>query len=285
MADPKWQDILIPPGDQNSCWELFHENSKVSRYDKFESLDVIRKEMLKLHESLPYEGYHKVQLPTKIPSLDIPLGDAICARRSIRQLEPVPLDLETVATLLYYSYGLTGGTTGLPRSLRAVPSSGALYPLELYFYSASLQDQSPGLYHYDPCGHRLSFLYGLDTPDHICQAVRQPDLIAGASMVLFITALFERTTFKYGDRGYRFVLMEAGHLAQNLHLVLAAIGLAGISIGGFFDREVDRLLRLDGVNHSALCLVALGKDSETMSTLNPDLHNEHGGDSHDGHQQ
>ncbi|MEX5214663.1 MAG: SagB/ThcOx family dehydrogenase [Nitrospiraceae bacterium] len=281
MAYPKWQDILIPPSDPASCWELFHENSKVSRFDKYQDIDVIRKEMRNLHESLPYDGYPKVELPQQIPSLDVALGDAICARRSVRRLEPVPLDLETVTTILYYSYGLTGETKEIPRCFRAVPSGGALYPLELYFYSASLPGLEPGFYHYNPCEHQLTFLQGLETPNPICHAVRQPDLIDGASMVLFITALFERTVFKYGDRGYRFVLMEVGHLAQNVHLVTQGVGLAGVSIGGFFDREMDRLLRLDGLNHSTLCLIAIGKNSEGNDARDSHLRKEPQGGSYE----
>lgn len=267
MAQTKWQKLLLSPGDRTCCWELFHENSKVSRFDKFEDIAVIRMEMLKLHESLPYEGYPKVELPTKVPALDMPLGDAICGRRSVRQLEPFPLDLASVSAILYYSYGLTGGRSEIPRSLRAVPSGGALYPLELYLYSAAAEGLERGLYHYDPCGHRLTLLRLLEKPDLICKAVRQPELIAGASMVLFITALFERTIFKYGDRGYRFVLMEAGHLAQNVHLVLTGLRLGGVSIGGFFDREIDRFLELDGITHSTLCMIAMGKSAGNAGTV------------------
>lgn len=100
-------------------------------------------------------------------------------------------------------------------------------------------------------------------------------------MVLFITALFERTVFKYGDRGYRFVLMEVGHLAQNVHLVTQGVGLAGVSIGGFFDREMDRLLRLDGLNHSTLCLIAIGKNSEGNDARDSHLRKEPQGGSYE----
>jgi len=254
--------MLIPPGDPDTCWELFHENSKVSRFDTYQAIEVIRKEMLRLHESLPYEDYPKVELPNQITSLEMPLGDAICGRRSIRELRPVELNLQMLATILYYSYGITGNSKEIPRSFRAAPSGGALYPLELYLYTAHVQGLQPGLYHYNPCTNQLSFLNELDNPAPICQSVLQPELVAGASVVLFITALFERTIFKYADRGYRFVLMEAGHLAQNLLLVLQGLRLAGITIGGFFDREIDKLLRLNGLTQSTLYMVAVGQNAE-----------------------
>ncbi|MEX5218034.1 MAG: SagB family peptide dehydrogenase [Nitrospira sp.] len=261
MAHPKWQDMLIPPGDTDSVWELFHENSKLSRFDTVPTVEDIRDEMARIHESLPYDEYPKIELPTRILRLSIPLGDAICVRRSVRRFEPSTLDVETLSSILYYSYGITGDVT-VPRSSRAIPSGGALYPLELYFYSASIQSLEPGLYHYDPSRHCVTLLHRSAMMESIAKTLVQPEIIAEAAMVVFITALFQRSAFKYGDRGYRFVLMEAGHLAQNLHLVVQGVGLSGVSIGGFFDRAIDTLLRLDGVNHSNLCMVALGRNAE-----------------------
>lgn len=78
-------------------------------------------------------------------------------------------------------------------------------------------------------------------------------------MIVFITAIFERSVFKYGDRGYRFIFLEAGHVAQNMNLVCAALGLGCVNIGGFFDREIDDLLDLDGITHSTLYMLALGR--------------------------
>ena len=75
---------------------------------------------------------------------------------------------------------------------------------------------------------------------------------------MFVTAVFFRSTFKYGDRGYRFVLLEAGHLAQNACLAAAALGLAAAPIGGYFDRDVDRQLRLDGLSESSVYALLLG---------------------------
>jgi SagB-type dehydrogenase family enzyme len=77
-------------------------------------------------------------------------------------------------------------------------------------------------------------------------------------MIVFITAIFERSVFKYGNRGYRFVLLEAGHVAQNLNLATTALGLSCCNIGGFFDRDVDRFLGLDGIGHSTVYLVGIG---------------------------
>lgn len=90
----------------------------------------------------------------------------------------------------------------------------------------------------------------------------QPDLVARASLIIFITALFERSIFKYGNRGYRFVMLEAGHVAQNLNLVAIALGLKTLNIGGYFDRAIDDFLGLDGVTHSTIYMLAVGQGSE-----------------------
>jgi SagB-type dehydrogenase family enzyme len=249
----------MPPGEADACWELFHENSKLSRFDVVPELSAVREEMERLHESLPYDEYPSIELPTRLHALSMSLGDAICDRRSVRSFIPTTLDLTTLATILYYSYGRTESNNEMPRAFRAIPSGGALYPLELYFYSASLQGIPPGFFHYDPARHCITLLQASDSPLCMASTVVQPDIVTQAAMIVFVTALFARSTFKYGDRGYRFTLLEAGHFAQNLLLVLQGLGLAGVSIGGFFDREVDKLLQLDGVNHSSLYMIALGK--------------------------
>ena len=84
-----------------------------------------------------------------------------------------------------------------------------------------------------------------------------------SSAIVFITALFERTTFKYGSRGYRFALLEAGHVAQNLDLAAAGLGLATLNVGGFVDRQIDDLLGLDGLLHSTIYICAIGAEGAT----------------------
>jgi SagB-type dehydrogenase family enzyme len=86
----------------------------------------------------------------------------------------------------------------------------------------------------------------------------QPTIPRKAAALIFITAMFERTTFKYFSRGYRYVLLEAGHVAQNINLVSTALGLVCLNIGGFLDRGIDAFLRLDGVTHSTLYIIAIG---------------------------
>jgi SagB-type dehydrogenase family enzyme len=196
--------------------------------------------------------------------LRLSLAEAITTRTSLRNLLPCPLTLENVATLLHYAYGVTrdNKNTEVPHPFRAAPSGGALYPLEIFFHSGCIDGSQPGFYHYNPIEHNLRLLRPGDDTHAIAQAMVQPEIGLGSSLIIFITAIFERSIFKYGDRGYRFILLEAGHVAQNLNLVANALGLGCVSIGGFFDRQIDELLGLDGVTHSTIYLVAVGGKME-----------------------
>ena len=255
-----WETICDPPITAEA-WELFHENSKTGRHSDVQPPELVLRRMQQLAESLSFAQYPAVELPTALVPLDRPLGDTLATRVSARALEGCPLSLPTVATLLHHAYGITRDNAGTvyPRPFRTVPSGGALYPLELFLHSTRIEGVDAGFYHYDPTGNVLRFLrYGDRTRD-ICEAVVQGELFSNTSLVVFITALFGRSIFKYGDRGYRFALLEAGHVAQNLNLVANALGLASVNVGGYFDREVDDLLGLDGLEHSAIYLAAIGK--------------------------
>jgi SagB-type dehydrogenase family enzyme len=260
-----WEHALIPPGDEDHLWELFHENSKMGRSYLVVSREQVLRRMQVVQESLTYEGYSIVDLPDAGLSQDFSLERAITTRTSDRDLIPCVLNLTQISTLLYSAYGVTRDNKGtvFPRPFRVVPSGGALYPLELFFHSAQIEGHSPGLYHYNASQHCLRRLETGDATQQISKALVQPELALGASLVVFITAVFERSVFKYGDRGYRYVLIESGHVAQNLNLVSKALGFGCVNIGGFYDREIDDFLGIDGVTHSTIYMMAIGKKSDS----------------------
>jgi SagB-type dehydrogenase family enzyme len=263
MNQNQWQDVLLSPGNEDLAWELFHENSKNGRFSTSAADEEVRDHINRLHESLPFEGYPMVELPRSLEPLRLSLEEAIATRVSVRDLTAGPLTLPTVATLLHHAYGVSRDREdiGYLRSLRVVPSAGALYPLEIFFHSARIEGLKTGLYHYNPSKHHLRLLREGDETRTISQAVVQPDITRGSALIMFITAVFERSVFKYKDRGYRFVLLEAGHVAQNLNLVSNALGLGALNIGGFFDREIDDFLDLDGVTQSTIYMMAIGRKS------------------------
>ncbi|MBA5867456.1 MAG: SagB/ThcOx family dehydrogenase [Nitrospira sp. CR1.3] len=264
MTDELWQRILLPPGNDDEVWELFHENSKIGRHSYAFPIEEVREKAREFHESLPYETYPSISLPSPLSAFQMPLEKAILGRVSVRHFEPHTLNLESLATLLHYAYGVNrvSEDSTLARPCRVVPSGGALYPLEIYLHSTRIEGQAEGLYHYNPSTNSLQLLHQEDGTDLIAQTVVQPQIVLGATIVLFITGVFNRAIFKYGDRGYRFTLLEAGHVAQNLNLVSQCLDLGCLNIGGFFDREVDDYLGIDGLTHSTIYMMAIGKVRE-----------------------
>lgn len=265
MTDAKWQDLCLPSKSENQAWELFHENSKTGKLDDFLPQEAIRARMHALLESLPYTLYPEILLPTPEEPLSVPFDDVVLTRVTARALRRVPLSLEQIGMILHRSYGITRDNreTVFPRPFRVVPSGGALYPLEIFLHSSNGNELEAGLYHYDPLRNSLRFLADGDMSRKISEAMVQREIAMDLSMMIFITAMFERSTFKYGNRGYRFVFLEAGHVAQNINLTANALGLGCVNVGGFFDADVDLLLGLDGLTHSTIYMQGIGMRVET----------------------
>ena len=255
-----WENLLIPQSNQDLVRELFHENSKISRYSEALSLDEVRKCMSELHDTLPFEGYPVFDLPEKLSSLSIGIQEAIVSRTSNRNFTPQQLSLEHLATILFCGYGVTRDNKGTEfiRPFRVVPSGGALYPLEIFFYSAHLENLPTGIFHYNPLLEHIRLISEGDQTEKLSQSLISPEVGKNASLIMFITAMFERSSFKYGDRSYRFVLLEAGHVAQNINLITNGLGLGVLNIGGYYDREIDDFLGIDGVTHSTIYMLAIG---------------------------
>ncbi len=256
----QWQAVAYGEDPESSLWEQFHESSKLGRLSFERTETEIDHHMAGLSESLPCNGSLTVTLPLRLPSLTMPIGKAINLRVTSRHMSPHSLRVDQVAALLHYSYGVTRikGKSGLLRSLRVVPSAGALYPIEIFVQMVNVKGLPGGLYHYNPLKHHLSRLRDGNLMDEIASCFVPDTIPKHTSALMFLTALFERSTFKYGDRGYRFTLLEAGHIAQNINLTSSALRLGCMNIGGFFDRELDALLELDGISHSTVYVIAIG---------------------------
>lgn len=258
------RNALVPPAEDDACWELFHENSKTEAHARPPANDYVRARMAEQALALPYLGYPTVMLPPPA-MLSVPLGAVVRRRVTGRTMTSCPLTLEQLSTLLFHAYGETrdNADTPFPRPFRTVPSGGALYPLDLILHSARVEGLAPGFHYYDPTGHALRTIRRGDQTHKLSNCFVQRELPLDSSLQLFMTAFFERSTFKYADRGYRFVLLEAGHVAQNLNLCAAALGLAATCVGGYFDREIDALLDLDGVTRSTVYAQVIGASGDS----------------------
>lgn len=257
-----WNELCLPQEEEDTPWEIFHENSKTSRYEAFPDEATVVARMQEFYESLPYAGYPEIELPHTGYALDAPIGDVIQQRTTTRAMQPCHITLEQLATLLFNTYGITrdNSDADYPRPFRIAPSGGGLYPLEIYFHTNHVDGLTGGLYHYHPERNSIRLLRNRDESLEISKLLVQNSLAFDSSIIFFFTAVFERSTFKYSNRGYRFVMIEAGHVVQNLLLSATAMGLGSTPIGGFFDRQADDFLGLDGLRHSTIYLTAIGQD-------------------------
>lgn len=205
-----------------------------------------------------------VPLPPSAP-LVMPIGEAIAARRSERVHTGDALSLAQLAAILRAGYGVTGsGPEGVP--LRSVPSGGALYPLDLYVATSHVEGLGCDIHHYDPLRDALERARSF-APSELERLTPDPSAIRDAAAIVFAAAVFWRARFKYGQRGYRFALLEAGHVAQNILLAATALGLASVPLGGFFDRQVNEFLDLDGLHDAALYVLPIALTAAGASAV------------------
>lgn len=184
-------------------------------------------------------------IPVPRPNVDgtMPVEKAIQERRSIRQYTAEALTLAEVGQLLWAAQGITDPARGL----RAAPSAGATYPMELYVVAGRVGGLEPGVYRYHPEEHSLEKTLDGDKRGKLSGAALQQAMIADAPASLVLSAVVERTEGRYGGRARRYVHMEAGHVGQNVYLQCAALGLGTVAVGAFDDEAVGRVLSLPGV--------------------------------------
>jgi SagB-type dehydrogenase family enzyme len=233
----------MPRSHQVDLAHLYHTVSSNNRLVTVETEVERDRQPLKFRT---YAGSPRVVLPGRDYDLPVTLGEALATRKSIRDYQLRPLELATLGRLLYASYGVRGyrNVDGRWFGERAVPSGGGLYPLELYVAAQAVEHLPDGIYHYDAKDHQLALRCAGVYHAALADMTIGQDMIREANLVVMISGIFQRTMWKYGQRGYRFVLLEAGHLGQNLYLVAAALGLGPVAIGGFFDDEVHDFIRL-----------------------------------------
>lgn len=206
------------------------------------------------------------------------LARVLRARRTRRAFGGRPLTIRQVGTLLGMACGVTGHlpapgagsgeASGASKAsgelqasgpaLRAWPSAGALYPIEAYALALRVEGLSPAAYAYDPHAHRVAEVAPLPAAERLRRAVYADGLWERASLLVVLTAVFARTQAKYGERGYRFALIEAGHVAQNLCLVAEDLGLAVTLLGGFDESDVAAMLGVPAADESPVYAMLVG---------------------------
>ncbi len=184
------------------------------------------------------------------------LWETMNGRRSVRKFRTEALPSGHLSQLLWASQGITRHIHGY--ELRSSPSAGALYPVETYVSVQSVEGLQSGIYHFRPQGHAIELLNGGDFRKSVASAALEQSFVEDANLVFLWTAVFQRSKWKYRERAYRYVYLDAGHLAQNLALAAVGLGLGSCQVAAFFDDEANALLGIDGIGESVIYMTAVG---------------------------
>lgn len=203
-----------------------------------------------------YPRTRTIPLPPDFSPGGLGLEEAIARRRSLRDYSGQAMSLVELSSLLYHASGIT-----LEGSypLRAAPSAGALYPIEIYPVVHNVEGLAAGLYHYAVREHALELLEEGDFRQQVVQYAVGQEMTGRANVVFLLTAIFQRTEWKYGVRAYRYVMIEAGHIGENIYLTATSLGLGVCAVGAFFDDDLNRLLEVDGEEEAVIYMLTVGK--------------------------
>jgi SagB-type dehydrogenase family enzyme len=245
---------MIPLEDGTTLSQLFHLNSEpwanTEAYQQAFGYEVEYKEMAGLNE------------PFALPApTDSPLLKLLCARESCRAYQLQTMSQETLSTILKCAYGVarTAQMPGVGSGyFRTTPSAGGLFPLEVYALVRDVAGVADGIHHYNVRRHALELIKEGRWFEEFDKTLISAPFILNANLIFFLSAVFNRSQKKYGPRGYRYILLEAGHVAQNLCLVAVEQGLSSLCMGGYTDAKLNRFLGFETAEEAVVYSVAVG---------------------------
>jgi len=210
-----------------------------------------------------HEETELIELPDPVYTSNYTIEQTLKERRSTRSFSDEPLTLKEVSQVLWSAYGVTYHQEGMPEFLRGgfktAPSAGALYPLEIYLVATNVTDLKKGIYKYKPEGHKLIMINHEDARDELLVSSYYQMMVKEAPANIVYSAIFSRTTEKYGERGReRYVYMDLGHSAENVYLQTVSLNMGTCAIGAFDDLKVRILLNMTA-EEEPLYIMPLGK--------------------------
>jgi SagB-type dehydrogenase family enzyme len=200
-----------------------------------------------------YDDVVRVSLPTPTLGGGLTTEAAIAARQSVRAYSAEAMSADQLSRVLLLTAGLSSG------GRRHHPSSGALYPIETYAVVHHVDGVDPGVYHYGVEHHELHQIRAGDFRSAVVRHGLNQQFLGECSVVVYLTMIFQRMRFKYGERSYRYGAIEAGHLGQNLYLAASSMGLGACAVGAYDDRGINELLGIDGHDEVSVYLLSLGR--------------------------
>ena len=194
-----------------------------------------------------------IKLPEPKCSGGISVEEAIKSRRSVRDYRTESVAIKDRSQLLWAAQGITGKSRG-----RAAPSAGATYPLEIYVVAERVSDLDPGLYHYLPKDHSLEYVMPGRYNSVLSDASLGQACVRNAALNLVFSAVYDRTTSRYGERGIRYVNIDVGHASENVYLQCRSLNLGTVAVGAFDDEKVKEALKLK-TEESAIYIMPVGR--------------------------
>ncbi len=203
-----------------------------------------------------YPDAERFSLPDPKQVETLSTAEALAKRRSIRHFTHHDLGLVQLSFLLWAANGIQRVERG--HEFRTAPSAGALYPIETYLTVDRVSGLPPGIYHYDVRQHGLEQLRTGQFGHEVTMATGGQKMCLEAPVTFMWTAIFERSKWKYDERAYRYIYLDAGHIAENLALAATSIGLGTCQIGALFDDEVNAIIGVDGASESIIYMSVVG---------------------------
>ncbi len=185
-----------------------------------------------------YMDNQKINLPEPLKESEFSVEEALKERRSVRSFKDEELTLQEVSQILWAAQGITQKETGF----RSAPSAGATYPLEVYLVVRKVEGLDPGVYRFLPEEQALHELVKGDKSEELMSGALNQGFIEDAPVNIVFTAVYGRTVNRYGERGERYVYMEAGHAAQNIYLQCESLDLGTVVIGAFDNEKIRRTI-------------------------------------------
>lgn len=208
-----------------------------------------------------YKRYDTIKEVLKLPNLDfnehISFWEIINNRKSIRNFSSETISIEDLGLILHSMSGIT--RKGPNVDFRTTPSAGGLFPIELYPCIFNVEDIESGIYHYNVKDHSLERLEIGDFRAQLTSACLDQGFVSKASCNILLTAIIGRSQWKYLQRAYRYIYLDCGHIGQNFYLAAEALNLGACTIGAIYDDEINKLLKIDGINETAIYVCSLGK--------------------------
>lgn len=204
-----------------------------------------------------YPEARRIELPKPEPGRDMPLDTVLRRRKSVRRYADEPMSRADLSYLLWASTGIVRKDRDF--EFRTAPSAGALYPIETYLVVNRAEKLQQGIYHYAVQAHALEQIKVDIVGEELATAALGQVMCATAPVVFVWTAVFPRSKWKYKQRGYRYVYLDAGHIAENLALAAVSLGLGSCQIGALFDDEINELLGVDGIEESVIYMSVVGR--------------------------